>query len=83
MGDSNSRQDFKEDSRSCYDCSSSIDTASYIDLFSLARNVILLCSVSKGGSCTILNANPAALRKERLSRDELVAEEFEDYSWRC
>ncbi|RAM60057.1 hypothetical protein DS67_02190 [Mesotoga sp. SC_4PWA21] len=50
--------------------------------FYLARNGILLCGVSKGGSCTILNANPAALRKERLSRDELVAEEFEGYSER-
>jgi len=77
MGDSNSRQDFKEDSRSCLDCSSSIDAASYRGLFSLARSGILLCGVSKGGSCTILNANPAALRIERLSRDELVGEEFE------
>ncbi|PVD18028.1 MULTISPECIES: HD domain-containing phosphohydrolase [unclassified Mesotoga] len=77
MRDSNSRQDLEEDSRSCLDRSSGIDAASYRDLFSLARNGILLCGVSKGGSCTILNANPAALRIERLSRDELVGEEFE------
>jgi PAS domain S-box-containing protein/putative nucleotidyltransferase with HDIG domain len=77
MGDSNSRQDFKEDSRARLNCCFTIDAGSYRDLFSLARNGILLCGVSEGGSCTILNANPAALRKERLSRDELIGEEFE------